>query len=384
MNSSNLRLKTLPVVLFAVFLLAPRFAAWADDHDHGKEGHDEHGHDEAAESKGGHKEPGHDEAAESKGGHDDHDHDKPTESKEGHDVDDGHGHDKPATAKGQPDEHGHDDHGEEGVISISKEALQAAAIEIGEVKPATLSMKLKVNGRIAPVSSKVAHITSRFAGVVKEVRKDIGDEVKAGEVLAVVESNQNLHPFEVRTLKAGLVTERHATLGEFASEGATLFVIADFSELWADFTVFQRDVPKVKVGQTLTVLPGGGSSPLKTTVNFISPIVDETTQSRIARAVVSGAAHSLAPGAFVTGEIAVGEYQVPAAVTYEAIQTIEGKTVVFVQEADKFEKREVSVGRSDGELVEITTGLKPGEKYAASNTFTLKAELGKSEAEHEH
>ena len=366
MNLQNSRNNLLTAALFAACVLFPGYEAWSQEDDHDHAGH-EHNEPKTANVK-------------------------PADTNKNvkHDDHDKHGEDEPAHGEHSESDGGHDshggedEHGEEGVISISAEALEAANIEVAEVKPATLHSKLKVNGRLAPVSSKVAHITSRFAGVVKEVRKDIGDEVKAGEVMAVVESNQNLQPFEVRTLKAGLVTERHATLGEFASEGATLFVIADFSELWADFTVFQRDVPKIKIGRALTVLPGGGISPFQTTVSFISPIVDETTQSRIARAVISSPTHAFAPGAFVTGEIDVGEYQVPAAVTYEAIQTIEGKTVVFVQAADKFEKREVSIGRSDGLSVEITAGLKLGEKYAASNTFTLKAELGKSEAEHEH
>ena len=65
-------------------------------------------------------------------------------------------------------------------------------------------------------------------------------------------------------------------------------------------------------------------------------------------------------------------------------KVIEGKNVIFVQEKDGFEKREVSLGRSDGTFTEVLSGIKAGEKYAASNTFILKAELGKSEAEHEH
>ncbi len=340
------RPKTLWVWFFSMAVFAIPLETWSDDHNHGKgKGeHDQHEKDEEGHGEAGHEEHGEDE----------------------------HGHG------------GHDEHGEEGVVKITPEVLKTAKIELAEAAPATLSMKLKVNGRISPISSKVAHITSRFSGIVKDVRKDIGDEVKAGEVLAIVESNQNLQVFEVRTLKSGLVTARHATVGEFATEDTPLFVIVDLSELWADFTVFQRDISKIRAGQPLTIHADGGNPPIKSTLHFISPIVDETTQSRQARAVLVQPPQYLAPGAFVTGEIAVGEYQVPLAVSYDAIQTVEGKSVVFVNEGDKFEKREVTLGRSDGALVEVLAGLKDGEKYAAKNTFLLKAELGKSEAEHEH
>ena len=338
-HSARRRL-TLRFMLLA-FVLGVSTSAWSeDDHGHEEHEHEAHGH-EAHHEEHGHKE---------------------------------HGHDEP----------GHDEHHEEGVISISPEALKTADLAIEEAKPATLHMTLKVNGRVAPVSSKVAHITSRFAGIVKEVRKDIGQQVKVGEVLAVVESNQNLQTFEVKTLKSGLVTERHATLGEFATEGTTLFEIIDLSELWADFTVFQRDVPKLRQGQLITIEADGIKPPLRSSVHFISPIVDETTQSRLVRAVITNPPDSLAPGAFVTGEIAVGEFQVAVAVSYEALQTVEGKSVVFVREGDKFEKRELTLGRSDGALVEVLSGLAVGESYAAANSFVLKAELGKSEAEHVH
>ena len=68
----------------------------------------------------------------------------------------------------------------------------------------------------------------------------------------------------------------------------------------------------------------------------------------------------------------------------DALQTIEGKTVVFARAAQGFEKRAVVTGREDSNHVEIISGLKAGDSIAVTSTFTLKAELGKAEAEHEH
>ena len=48
------------------------------------------------------------------------------------------------------------------------------------------------------------------------------------------------------------------------------------------------------------------------------------------------------------------------------------------------EKREIIPGKKDGKSIEISSGLKPGEQVAVGNTFVLKAEAGKSEAEHAH
>ncbi len=296
----------------------------------------------------------------------------------------------PVFAGGGHDHGDHDDHGhgheeeEEGVVSLTPEAFQNAKISISEAGPGTISSRLKVSGRITPVSSKVAHISPRFSGIIKDVRVDIGDFAKVGDVLAIIESNQTLQPFEVRTLKSGLIVARHATVGESVQEDEALFIVIDLSELWADFTIFQRDVPKIKTGQAVDIYLAGQTAPYKSTIHFISPVVDESTQSRIVRTVVSNPDGALAPGAFVTGEISIGDFQVPLAITSDAIQTIGGKTVTFVQEGEKLEMREIKTGRTDGHLIEVLAGLKGGERYAATNTFILKADLGKGEAEHEH
>lgn len=72
-----------------------------------------------------------------------------------------------------------------------------------------------------------------------------------------------------------------------------------------------------------------------------------------------------------------------AAIKANALQTMENKTVVFVREGNKLEARPVEVGEQDRDYVEITKGLSVGEVYAADNSFVVKAEIGKSEAEHE-
>ena len=86
----------------------------------------------------------------------------------------------------------------------------------------------------------------------------------------------------------------------------------------------------------------------------------------------------------MTAEVEVATDQVPVRVAKSALQTIEGKRVVFVRTEEGFEKREIEVGRSDDDAFEVVSGLKSGEEIAVANTFLLKAELGKSEADHDH
>lgn len=125
--------------------------------------------------------------------------------------------------------------------------------------------------------------------------------------------------------------------------------------------------------------PGGVNS----TVAYLSPFGAENTQTMLARAYVPNKAGKFRPGLFVTGEVAVDEVKAPVAVREAAVQSLDGKEVVFVEEGDSFEARPVEVGRRDNEWAEIRSGVKAGDRYVAVNSFILKAEIGKEGAEHE-
>ena len=74
----------------------------------------------------------------------------------------------------------------------------------------------------------------------------------------------------------------------------------------------------------------------------------------------------------------------PLAVKSESLQTLEERTVVFVRNEEGFEARPLELGRVDSEFSEVRAGVAAGESYATKNSFILKAELGKGDAEHGH
>jgi cobalt-zinc-cadmium efflux system membrane fusion protein len=113
-------------------------------------------------------------------------------------------------------------------------------------------------------------------------------------------------------------------------------------------------------------------------------VLDPETRSARAVVEVPNPDGAFRPGGFVTAEVATEEQRVDVLVPRMAVQQIGNESIVFVRTPDGFEKREVVLGRSDQEGVEVVFGLDPGERYAAANSFVLKAELGKAEAEHSH
>lgn len=281
-------------------------------------------------------------------------------------------------------EHAEEGHGGGDKVEIGAAKLAATGIEIADAAPGVLRDSLLLNGIIQPNQETLVQITPRFPGVVRDIRKRIGDTVGKGDLLATVESNQSLTTYELKAPISGTIIDRQASLGEYASEQKASFVVADLSTVWVDFSVYRRDFSRVKVGDTVIVDPEDGGSPIETRIAYVSPIGTSDTQSALARAIVPNQDIRLRPGLFVTGRLLLSAKRVDVAIKASALQSLENRTVVFVRNGEIFEAREVEIGDRDAEQVEVLFGLMPGERYAAKNSFVIKAELAKGAASHEH
>lgn len=270
----------------------------------------------------------------------------------------------------------------EGIV-LSDAKVAAANIELATAGPAVLRHSLQLNGMVQPNQESLIQVTPRFPGIVREVRKRIGDRVQKGEVLAIVESNQSLTPYELKAALAGTVIDRQTTLGEYVSEQKPAFVIADLSTVWVDFSVYRRDIGRVHVGDQMFIDPADGRPAIEAKISYLSPVGSSDTQSALARAVLENNDQRLRPGLFITGRLTLATKKVTVAVKSSALQTIENRTVVFVRNEQKFEARDVEVGERDPQLVEITFGVLEGDVYAARNSFIIKAELAKGGADND-
>jgi cobalt-zinc-cadmium efflux system membrane fusion protein len=161
-------------------------------------------------------------------------------------------------------------------------------------------------------------------------------------------------------------------------------VIVDLNVVWADLAVPVADLGNVSEGQSiaLTASPHAGSFPA--TVMFVSPLLDKDTRFARVIASVDNPSHLLRPGSFMTAEIPGRAITAGITVPKTALQTIKDDVIIFVRTADGFEPRKITTGRDDSRSVEVISGLSAGERIATANTFILKAELGKSDAEHQH
>lgn len=265
---------------------------------------------------------------------------------------------------------------------ISKEAAEAAGVKTEVADKGSIRETVTLTGRITLNQNTTAQVKARFPGIVREVKKGLGEAVSSGDVLAMVESNDSLQTYPVKSPINGVVLARNTNVGDVAGD-QPLFTVANVSDVWAEFHVFPRDIDRIQGGQTVKVTSFEGEHTDEAKISVVSPIAEASSQTIVARATLSNREGLWHSGMTVRGDVTVKEKEVPLAVKASAIQRMEGKTVVFVENDNRYAMRTVKTGLSDANWTEVIDGLKAGESYVSENSFLIKADIGKAGAKDE-
>lgn len=270
--------------------------------------------------------------------------------------------------------------GEYEPITISPALAQETGLKTRIAGPGSIERHINVYGRLITPPDQMVQSRARFPGIIRDVRVNVGDRVSRDQVLAVIESNESLRDYELRSPIAGVVQERMANVGEITGE-APLFTLVNSDTLWAQLKIFPSLRFEVQPGQDVHVNHNGHIHDSRI-VNVIPG-----TQGQpyvLARVTLQNIRGDMAPGDMVSAQIDAEKVEVALTVENSALQTLDEQTVVFVQEGDRYTPRAVSAGRTDGRFTEIRSGLRAQERYVADNSYLLKAELLKAGASHEH
>ncbi|KQZ34167.1 efflux RND transporter periplasmic adaptor subunit [Duganella sp. Root1480D1] len=339
-------------------------------------------------------------------------------------------------------------------IPFTDAQLAAADIQLRAAGAARLETFVRLPGEVKLNEDRTAHVTPRVDGIVQEVQANLGQQVRKGELMAVVASadvseqrsglaaaekraalarsvyeaekklweekvsarqdylkaEQEWHeatiavqnarqklvaigasgsgkgPFnrlEIRAPFDGLIVDKHIAVGEAIGAETKVFTVSDLRQVWAEVVVPAKDLEIVRVGTDAVLHSAASGAAVKGKVSFVSAMIGEQTRAARARVVLDNPQLAWRPGLFVDVDVVTGSAEVPVAVEKEALQVLNGTQVVFLRDGQAFMPVPVTVGRSDGKLVEITSGLRKDARYAAAHSFTVKAEQGKGAAEHE-
>lgn len=286
-------------------------------------------------------------------------------------------------------EHEHDEHAEESV-TLDQKAIADNELEIATAGPEGILINLKLNGKIIPNESALVEIVPRYAGIVKQVKKNLGDSVEANELLAVIENNESLREYDLKSPIAGSVIHKDIHVGDLVSGNEKVFTISDLNTVWAELHAFPKDAGLLHKGQSVLIKNTHTDLVEQTKIFYVGSTTHDKTQSVVVRAQLSNPEGRWRPGMFITGEVTVENVHANIAIRTSAVQTIHNEQVAFIQVdrshdgCCRFKPVKVVLGKKNADWVEVVSGISDGDQYVAKNSFILKADLGKSEAEHEH
>lgn len=276
------------------------------------------------------------------------------------------------------------DHSASEHTRIEAAIAEEVGIRVAAVAAGVIADEHVVQGLLTPVEGHQATVAARFPGVVRALDAKVGARVQAGQRLASIDSNLSLTAYAIRAPIDGVVVARNGNLGAVVSEGSVLFELADLSELWVDLHLFGADADHIQAGAPITVSRLSDGASTQSTLERILPGTATASQSTVARATITNADGRWRPGSAVTARITVAQIPVARAVPLSALQTLDGKEVVFVRDGDEYHAHTVELGARDGVQVEVRSGVEAGDEIVVEQSFLVKADIEKSSASHEH
>jgi hypothetical protein len=176
----------------------------------------------------------------------------------------------------------------------------------------------------------------------------------------------------------GVVTERGANVGLNVDTATKLFTVVDLSTVWVVADVYEKDFSRVRVGSEVALTTSARPElTLRGRVAYIDPQVSADTRTAKARIEVPNSGGELRLGMYADVVVAGASSTLTARVPRSAVQNVGDRTVVYLansKEPGKFIEREVRLGQSSGEQVEVVSGVQSGDVVVTEGSFSVRAE----------
>lgn len=273
---------------------------------------------------------------------------------------------------------GHDHAAEESEfpIMLSAEGIKMAGIKMSIVAEGCIGRTIGLPGEIGFNEDRLVHIAPRFPGIAKEARFRVGDYVKAGKVMAVIESNESMSSYNIMAPISGWIIEKHITTGEFVSGESSLYVLADLSKVWVNLAVYPKDASMIKRGMKVKIEAIGTDLATEGTIAYVTPILDVTTRSITARVILANPDNQWRPGTFVHALVNAEFGDEGLVIEKNAVQILDNEKFVFISNGKGgFRPVPVETGEQNQSLIRIISGLGKGDSYVSSGAFELKAKI---------
>lgn len=197
--------------------------------------------------------------------------------------------------------------------------------------------------------------------------------------------------FIIRAPMSGVISQKDIVVGENVQLADQLFVIEQLKELWLEFNLPQQLAGQLQAEQLIHFRVNGATQDYTAQVQSLTSQADVQTGRLVVRAKLLSQAKELRPNVLVNVLIVRPAVKNALRIMRSAVQDIESKKTVFLIASEQkgqiqLKPQQVEIGQSssDGEWLEVLSGVSSGQKYISQGSFLLKSELEKDEAGHEH
>jgi membrane fusion protein, heavy metal efflux system len=190
----------------------------------------------------------------------------------------------------------------------------------------------------------------------------------------------NLYTHElvpIRSAIDGVVVSRNVTVGQVVSTGYVAFVVTNLSDVWVTASVNEKDLSLIHEGARATLTTQGyPDTTFEGRVDIVGDTLDPQTRTVPVRIAVPNPGTRLRPGMFASVQISEPQTTSAVFVPEEALQEINGQTIVFVSpDGTRFRAQAVNVGLHSRGKAEITSGLRQGDRIAVGGAFMIKSDM---------
>lgn len=196
--------------------------------------------------------------------------------------------------------------------------------------------------------------------------------------LEVESAGSLLREASILTPLAGIVAERALDVGEQAKEGEPIFVVVRMDRLQAQMHAAEGEVHRIRVGQPASCsIDALSGEVVSARVRLLSPIVDLASRTAELRLEIENAGLRLQPGMFARCKVEVERIENAFALPEEALGDRRSdengeRAEIYVLRGDLVFRREVRLGETIGERIQILEGLRAGEEVATSAVDLLQ------------
>lgn len=200
-------------------------------------------------------------------------------------------------------------------------------------------------------------------------------DISDGQIQKIEQSEKPIRTLTIYSPYSGYVLQKNVTQGAKVMAGANLLEVADLSAVWITADIYEFEMPLIKVGDVATVqlsyFPG---RQFNTRIDYIYPTLQGETRTLKARFSMPNEGGRLKPQMFTNVELKINLGR-KLAVPGDAVIDTGVRQIVYLDKGNGiFEPKEVVTGVRTEKLVEITAGLKSGDKVSSSANFLIDSE----------